>query len=173
MIYIRHSSKLYSNGKSKNFPLDPPLTYSGKLKAYDKFKELCNKFGPPEIIVTSPFLRTRQTAEIAQLAIKDLTELIVPIVFDPRIGEYLGNQDLDLFKVGIRYHTAIHNPIPPEKWGDYVARMQNYCESENTRGWYITHGLIIQSICKFYGHSIKRPPDLGGVYIDTDGIRPI
>ena len=92
MLYIRHGQKSYSNGKSTIYSLDPDLTENGRLQAYNKFKYLLNNFGIPKIIISSPYLRTRETAEIAKTVILEQTNIEIPIIYDSSIGEYLGNQ---------------------------------------------------------------------------------
>ena len=166
MLYIRHAQKAYSNGAAKQFSLDPPLTEDGKAAAKLRFTELLERFGPPDRIIASPYLRARETAQIAADVILESTGRVVTITHNPSIGEYLGhhhkcNPDTDLHP-----ETCIHDPIPPETWGQYSVRIRKYVNSDSESGWYISHGVVIQSIAFFHGTKIQYPSELHGIYID-------
>jgi broad specificity phosphatase PhoE len=89
-LYLRHGEKEYANGKSRIFPLDPPLTAAGRRVARFNFLRLLEQYGPPQQIITSPYLRARETALIALEVIYDQTGCIIPIYHDVNISEYLG-----------------------------------------------------------------------------------
>lgn len=172
MLYIRHADKLYKNSKSSEFPLDPGITVDGKNKAKERFKVLLSKYGIPERIISSPYLRARQTAQIAQNVIYESTEQLIPIFYDSNIGEYLGHQKNINLKLGLRPETLNLNPIPHESWRQYKNRIYKYSKSLKllNNEWFISHGLIIQSIAYFNNYKIKYPSELEGIYINNNNI---
>lgn len=173
MLYIRHSYKKYANGMSTTFSLDPPLTDHGREKAQEKFTQLLKKYGVPDKITTSPFLRARETAQIAQDVILSETGISVPIKYDRDIGENLEHhQDKDI-KQHLRPETLQYLPYPPEKHWQFVKRVKNHRLSDPGNGWYITHGYIIYCLAKQYKQTIKYPHELQGIYIENNNITNI
>jgi len=168
MIYIRHSEKLYKNCENTEFSLDPGLTDNGKIQAVIKFNDLL-KYGTPDVIYCSPYLRTRETALIAQCCIKQKTNIDVNIMVDILLGEYLGNQiDVNL-DTSLHQETLIYQPLKPEKSDEYTNRIKKHIElnkiinkKQDKMIWYISHGIVIQSIAYFSGTKIKYPSPLSG-----------
>lgn len=180
MIYIRHAEKSYRNGDSSEFSLDPDITVKGKENARHFFTKLLNKYGVPNRIICSPYLRTRETAKIAQDVIFDKLNINVEITCDSTIGEFLGNH----FDKDIRDHlqkeTLLYNPVPPETWQQFCNRICQHYNLTNLREiginsaqkniWYITHGLIIKSIASLYKHKIAYPRELRGIRISEGNL---
>lgn len=170
MLYIRHAQKAYRNGGANEFSLDPGLTEEGKQRSRIKFHKLVVKYGVPSKIVTSPYLRARETAQIAHDVIFEETGHDIKIIHDPIIGEYLGHQfNRDIFQC-LRPDTLNHNPIPPEEWEQYSARIYNHVKIAEENTWFISHGIVIQSIAYFNGKKIPYPSELGGICIQNTGI---
>lgn len=169
MLYIRHAQKLYHNGGSDAFPLDPGLTQEGKFKARERFHQLLQKYGPPPKIVSSPYLRARETAQIAHDVILEETGSSVVITYDPAIGEYLGHQKTRNIQTDLHPETLACNPFPPETWNQYSYRVRKHISTPQSGGWYITHGIVIDSIAFFHKKKIPYPDELGGVAIQ-DGV---
>lgn len=74
--------------------IDSPLTYFDKNNLDNSCPEIWNKidslrYQKIEMIITSPYLRTRQTSELVQYALEKLTGKKIPIYIDNRIGEYV------------------------------------------------------------------------------------
>ena len=178
MLYIRHSEKLYKNGENTEYQLDPGLTENGKVNAMIKFDQLL-KYGIPSIIYCSPYLRTRETAIIAQYVVKHNTNTNVQIIVDNLLSEYLGNQKNVNFEEDVHKETLQYNPLPSETWKEYMDRIKqhikinNQLQNDNKIIWYISHGLVIQSISFFYGTKIKYPSTLGGFIKINDNIEVI
>lgn len=149
MLYIRHGEKAYSNGNSEKFPLDPPLTEKGKIDAKEKFTQLLLAYGHPEVIICSPFLRTRETAEIAVEVIYNNNNVLVPMIFSNNIGEYLGNQTKILPQF-LKEETLNYNPILMESWQQFIERTKPHNIPNICKAWYISHGLTIQHIIKHH-----------------------
>ena len=167
ILYIRHAKKGYKNGENKEFSLDPDITEDGKIEAINKFILLVYKYGAPERIVTSPYLRTRMTAEIARSIIFEKTNLYVEIYNDNKLGECLKNQVGKDLNVCLRPETLIHNPIPPETLKEYNDRIYKHTKMTQRNTWYITHGFNIYTIASKY--KIKYPNELCGIAIYNSG----
>lgn len=174
MLYIRHGEKAYRNGESDKFYFDPPLTEHGKSTAIIRFSDLLFKQGLPQYIVSSPYLRARETAQIAHDVILQLTGVTVPINYDPLLGEYLGNQRKKDLADGVRPETLELDPIPPEEWRDYSLRIQRHISQASNYTWYITHGVVIQSIAYLKaGKKLAQPAELTGILVTDNTITMI
>lgn len=169
MLYIRHADKEYRNGCNEEFSLDPDITEKGKVEALDKFKLLLDKYGPPEKIITSPYLRTRTTAEIARSVIFKHTNIYIEIEYDNQLSECLKNQINKDLNVCLRPETLIHNPIPAETLDKYNKRIYNHTKKSQFNTWYITHGFNIYTVALIKKYKIKYPSELCGIMIDSEG----
>ena len=171
MLYIRHGQKAYRNGESDKFYFDPPLTEQGKSTAISRFSDLLFKQGIPQRIISSPYLRARETAQIAHDVILQLTGASIPVSYDPLLGEYLGNQRKKELQDGVRPETLELQPIPPEEWRDYSFRVRRHLERAHDCTWYITHGVVIQSIAYFKsGKKLPQPSELTGILVEDNSI---
>ncbi len=170
MLLIRHAQKEYANGKSSTYEFDPDITDKGRELAKEKFQQLVKDHGKPNLIVSSPFYRARQTVNI-------LRELVdVPIIVDREIGEYLGNQQGKNIVKGLREETISAYPIVSETFNQFTNRIKKYTKSiENIdmNIWVITHGLVIQTIAKTTGNKINYPDSLCGIKIQGSKISEI
>lgn len=190
MLYIRHAQKAYSNGASIDFSLDPGLTEKGREAARTRFRELLKIYGTPSKIISSPYLRARETAQIAREVILELNNVSVEITYDSLIGEYLGHHHGKDIAKCLRPETLSYSPIPPEEWKQYSTRVRKHTKLvsqslkpitsiENVtsrmpkRVWCITHGIIIKSIAFFHGYQIDYPAELSGITVDSSGVTTI
>lgn len=173
IIFIRHAEKLFENGNSEQYALDPGITKEGAKKARIKFRNLIRQYGIPPQIISSPYLRTRQTALIAQKTIFDLTGIKTPIIYEPAIGEYLGFQkNINVHKDLLAQTLHLH-PVTKETWKQYSKRIYDFTQYITDRsfdGWFISHGLVIQSISFFKGNKIEYPLALAGWALDQNEI---
>jgi broad specificity phosphatase PhoE len=169
MLYIRHGEKSYKNGQSDIFSLDPNLTDSGKEQAKDFFRSILNIYKIPPKIVSSPYLRARETAKIAHDIILEKTGKKIPILYDSYIGEYLGHQKNITLQDGLHPETLALNPIPHETFQQYSYRIRKHMKTA-TDAWYITHGMVLKSIAYFKGSEIDYPDPLGAIYINNGNI---
>lgn len=177
-IYLRHSNKAYNNGKNDTYPYDPPLTEVGRTNAREAFSELIREYGPPDRVVVSPYLRTRQTAEIAKEVLNEAGHL-PPFDHDPDLGEYLGqafkvdncdSATLRCLEENLRPETLLHNPHPPETRDQFQRRIQRLVERERGKedvAWYITHGIYIQGVASCYRKKIRHPHPVTGIVISS------
>ena len=157
-IYIRHADKEYVNGDSIRFKHDPGITETGKNKTKDLANILVDKWGLPDMILTSPYERTRQTAKILNSEL----ETRVPMYIDSDLSEYLGNhREVPL---DVKEETAKHNPPHPETFPDMKLRVKNHhikiqrylSGKENVVVWIVTHGLVIKQIAYLMGLKICK-----------------
>jgi len=169
MLYIRHAEKEYKNGKNEEFSLDPDITEKGKIEAFNKFKLLVDKYGVPEKIITSPYLRTRTTAEIARSVIFEQTNIYVEIEHANELSECLKNQINKDLNICLRPETLIHNPTLHENLTQYHNRIYNHTKKAQYNTWYITHGFNIYTVASIKKNKIKYPDELCGIMIDSDG----
>ena len=110
-IYIRHAEKQYTNGKPIGNlpPHDPPILQSQYTRISSQAEILLTR-GIPNRIYTSPFLRCRQTAEGLQGTIYKHMGIMVPVIVDREIGEYLGNQVVKGRKIVLTEETKQYDP---------------------------------------------------------------
>lgn len=186
MLYIRHGKKVYSNGGSVTYPLDPPIVQSEYRDGGEIFSRLIARYGIPKCIVASPFLRTRQTSEILRDTILRDTGISVPIVIDRNIGEYLGNATRYLVPrrgespgdskryvqtLPFTTQTAAHRPIfckNPLEYHQLAAEHVEQCRNVWDT-WYVTHGLFIQNVMSIITEQSQPYPDtLCGFIIKPD-----
>lgn len=159
MLYIRHGEKTHPNDSTIEQGFDPPLTEEGKREAYDFFTNLMATIDtPPPLLVTSPYLRARETAVIAQECLSQRWGH-VPLTIDPLIGEYLGHQ-IKVNSSHFHPDTWKHQPVIEHKWSQYLKRINRHMNTTEP-GWYITHGLVMVGIAHRCGERIKYPGYLG------------
>lgn len=166
MLYIRHAQKAYRNGGAVDYCLDPGLTDEGKDSARKKFQDYLFKYGVPNKIISSPFLRARETAQIAADVIMDQTGITVPLFCDVTIGEYLGHQCGKKLDDCVTPETMQYQPIPPEGWEQYKNRVKCHVRcSKRENCWIISHGLVIQTVASIFGTKVRRPSELHGIRV--------
>ena len=161
-IYIRHSDKEYSNGENEIYKHDPGLSDIGLENIKKQIKFL---FLKPDKIFCSPYLRTRQTAELIKTEFLNIfPNLEIPIIIDTTISEYLGNHVSAA--IDVRESTAIYNPPHPETIYEFDNRIykhyDNHLEYDNSDQviLYVTHGIVLKKILKYMGYQtkIQLPP---------------
>lgn len=174
-IYIRHAEKAYKNGKpflpksnvmperAYTYAHDPPLTRRGRKAAKLLAEELLRKYPTPVQIITSPYLRTRETAiAMAKVVVRKCPPASIKITCQEDISEYLGNH------VGIPLDvspsTGIHRPPHPENFYQFRNRIkQHYISWDESSEvtWVITHGIVITEILRPFVDKRVMVPYLG------------
>lgn len=178
-IYIRHGDKAYDNGhpppgSSRKPAYDPPLTHKGKKKAVLLAEELLKKYPIPTRIITSPYLRARQTAiAMASVVVKKYSPCTIAINYDRNLSEYLGNHRNAILDVTST--TAKCHPPHPETFKKFRDRVKrHYTESIDLPGeviWIITHGIIIKEIIREH-YTRKAVPYLGYITVESKHLPP-
>jgi len=156
-VYIRHGEKAYDNNLKREYGLDPPLTPSGKEAALALAQELISKYGHPARIVSSPFLRCRETAAaLAQVA------GIPDVELDRELGEYLGNKTVSTLEGLVRAETLAAQPYINETFSQLCKRALSHTQGQRPSScWYVSHGLVISRIAKAEGINLASPGYLG------------
>lgn len=168
-IFIRHAKKLFDNGKPIDGKKshDPPLIAGQEKFITEKLKELKKEYGEPVHIYASPFLRTRQTADI----VSNFFEY-KPVHFDIRLKEFLGwqkpkNTPADLEEITKAYLggdlLGAEKPINVEnRVNDFL---KDFEEEDKNLYYVITHGIVISKACKLNGHKKEYFDDFCGAFI--------
>lgn len=170
-IYIRHAQKAYRNGKpfpnsgeefKRYYAHDPPLTQEGRKEAEKVAEKLLRLYPVPTHIITSPYLRARETAAImAGVIVKRNSPATIEILCQSDISEYLGNHCNQA--IDVNPSTAKHKPPHPESYYSFRDRIQEHYqgwEKAETVTWIITHGIVINEIIRpWYGR--RKIPYLG------------
>lgn len=153
-VYFRHGPRL-------NLNLDPPLKSNVNQQVKDVGLKISAEYGTPKSIITSPYIRTRQTAQIfsklftppiklmvdsrlsEKLSIRKRTGRGPPGEYDPMTASYpnlpkLGETDLEV-KTRLSQHLA-----------DFSTNLDET--------WFVTHGYILQALVELYGSKVPFPP---------------
>tara|TARA_R110000824_G_scaffold124820_4_gene283631 strand:+ start:56 stop:604 length:549 start_codon:yes stop_codon:yes gene_type:complete len=173
-IFIRHGKKLFDNGK----PIDgkpahdPPLLKDQEDELEKKITDLTSKYGEPDSIISSPFLRTRQTSTIISNFLKYKS-----VKYEIRVKEFLGWQKPagspaildDITKAYMGGDLlGMEQPINVE---NRVEDFINEFESDDTKDkiyYVVTHGIVISKACKIKGRNKSHFDNFCGAYIDGD-----
>jgi broad specificity phosphatase PhoE len=177
ITWIRHGEKQYKNGKAPEgcHGYDPPL----KTSVYNEFERLCNyiksKDGIPKKIITSPFLRTRQTAQSIANEFMETTKTKIPIFVDNDITEFLGWRDPKGEHADVDSVTRFFiDPIlGVEKIDDVKRRVQKHIDSISSDSdiLVITHGIVIQFIYRHFTKTkLSYIKELNGIKLKGDTI---
>lgn len=176
-IYIRHGEKEYKNGQSRG--CDPPLTKRGREETLLLAERLYSNFGLPTLIISSPFLRARETAlllraKVAELSRKSKEE--IPLLCDRKVGEYLGNQSPASQSL-LTSETLSYHPLLEDNISSFLVRVREHndilgsLEKDNFTFWIVSHGLVIKKLARFNGYFLPGYPNCLSGLIITEGKR--
>lgn len=146
IIFIRHGEKAYRNGRSAIYAHDPPLTKRGEDKCADVSTDIL-KYGTPNIVYSSPYLRCRQTMECLLKRAQSKPEIII----DNRIAECLVRQSY----MQVHDETAKYNPPHEKDYRDVEKRIDDFYQ-DVSKGhkdkviWVVTHGIVVNHVHKAY-----------------------
>ena len=177
LIWIRHGEKKFPNGKGSPgyFKHDPPL----KDNCDDKIRilgfSIFVKFGIPEKIICSPFLRTRETAHMLQKFFEVEYQSSIPISVDNNITEFLGwirpiGDKADVSKETSKYIEPI---LGVEKVKDVEERSKTHVNTikRNINTLIITHGIVIEFINKHLtGEKLNKVKELSGISLKGEKV---
>jgi len=143
IIYIRHYFKEYSNRQSSTFPYDPKIINdNGNITNLSD--QLVKLYGIPNIIFTSPYERTRQTAQLLK------SNIDTSIIIDNTLSEYINDKYNVVLNNIVRPDTFIHNPPINETRIEFINRIKKHQDKitnlDNGIYWIITHGLFIKKL---------------------------
>jgi broad specificity phosphatase PhoE len=163
-IYIRHAEK---RGGNREGEFDPPLTEEGVAQATKMGRWLLERYGAPYIIICSPYLRCRQTLDCFMEAFSQ-AESVLPVVYDPLIGEPLIGRDWKKVLPHLDEETVNLCPIHDRNREQFLTRMR--CHIAQTCRYpeyvlHITHGSVIEAVAKLYGSKIRYPDPLSYLHL--------
>lgn len=168
-IWIRHAEKLYNNGRAvgKGKQHDPGIIDNLKTRniLYGLIDKLIKQLGVPEKIMTSPFLRTRQTTEIIIAYITQKYGWSPEVEYSEDISEYLGFCKNKNEKADLEEETLCHMNQPlliKEDITTLDTRVEKHILNihKNERNiWIVTHGIIMSKIFKFYNNFEPNRPE--------------
>jgi broad specificity phosphatase PhoE len=169
MLIIRHGDKEYhNNSKVKSCRLDADLSKSGVITARKVFKSYLQQYKLPSKIISSPYLRARRTASIAQEIILAETGYLIPVEIDILLSEYLGNQ-YAIKEEDFTIFTKELSVIINENENDLRQRMKAFLENVKLTSeyiWVITHGFNIFTINEILNIDLKYPKPLDAQVIN-------
>lgn len=187
LLYLRHGEKLYANGAMFkednnlvyiNYAHDSPLSQNGISSITKMIPTYLERYGVPDRIYCSPYLRTRQTAKLIQNYLSTEMMIMVDIYCNNDLSEYLGNQVIKMKKSGqhnlkiLRYpETNYHNPPVEDSFSKFQQRVHSHYStiddllSKDKKIWMITHGLVITEISKLISTSIGKIDSFKGIKI--------
>jgi len=150
-IYIRHANDRHTPGVTSKH--DTPLTDRGKSEARETALVLQEMYGAPAVIVCSPYMRARQTAEHLVKAL----DACIPIVIDNQLSKYVTSSNLR--DLDVRNDTLRHAPPIRESKSEFKQRVYKHFQQfvvdpfhkqesrdPNKMVWYVTHGIFVRTI---------------------------
>lgn len=164
-IYIRHAEKVYDNKQGlesrKRYAFDSPIkpNQKDKFKAYAK--SLIINYGMPTLLLSSPFLRCRETRN---LMIDDVPKNVEQAI-DPVLSEYLANQlknvhalDYHIHPMTLQYGVCFdkHENQFTERCRVHVEHMRNF----DGVIWVFTHGFNCSKIKEIWREHAKAIVEL-------------
>jgi len=150
LILIRHQDDHIDRGHKQDKPLSK-CGVKGSVRLGDK---LIKRYGRPDLILYSPFLRTRQTAFYS------CRQITVKKKCDPALGRYFSKKERNHHSVGEK--TSRKAII--DDWDDFKRRcLEWYYRSVNTDAviWCFTHALVIKVISNHLKIKIRDPIPFG------------
>jgi broad specificity phosphatase PhoE len=152
IVYFRHTIKKYADNECEPYH-DPGII----IKEDELIKTIVSsvrKYGIPNYIITSPYERTRHTAELFRDIIDQLYDVRVPIFVDCNISEYLGYQYKFNPQLSVSDETKKFDVPDPNETIDELHERINYhldmFKDINMNVWIVTHGKIMEIIYKKY-----------------------
>jgi len=155
LIYIRHCRD--ESEDSATFTHDAKITKRGKRECQKATLDLVEKYGVPRTIVTSPFLRARQTSKIMKDIIKKTKGAKVKIIVDRSLGRFFTHEQR--VKPEIRPETVTYNPIIDKSPREMIKRIKKHLRKVISKDyhkrsevfWCISHGVIIKKLVEALG----------------------
>ena len=175
IIWFRHAEKSYNNGKA---PRGEKQHDPGILNDINPINslvdELITKYGYPDRIITSPFLRTRQTANVVKKRLQIRHNKIIPIEIDCTVMEYLGfcKNKKDYADIDSETEKHLGGPIKLDETLDSLMyRIKQHINQSLNNIWVITHGIIMSYIYKeLTGDEPERPNPLNYIVYSNSEI---
>jgi broad specificity phosphatase PhoE len=183
-VWIRHAEKLYNNGR----PIGQGKTYDPGIvdnihtrnNIWALVEKLVKRLGVPEKIITSPFLRTRQTTELIVAFMFQKYGWTPIIEYSEDISEYLGFCKNKSDPVGLEEETSKHmkrTSLLEESMASLTTRVEKHIlniHKNEKNVWVITHGIVMSKIFNFYnGFEPNRPEPLDYMILEKNKLSAI
>lgn len=159
-VFIRHGKKSW-NDKSyesnKNLVKtphkdDPPLAEGENKILKSLGEDLVKLYGPPDVIVSSPYLRARETAEYINPNLDK-----IPIEININLSEYHGYKKE--IKLDLDPSTEEYGVIIDKSMNNMKKRADEFLEILKTWSdavvWIVSHRVVINYMIKQLGHPAK------------------
>jgi broad specificity phosphatase PhoE len=177
-VWIRHAEKKYKNGKGGIWDKQhDPGIIEDESPVYDVVRKIADEYGVPDKILTSPFLRTRQTSNIIKKILLQKYDKNVEICICNNVREYLGFCKSKDGYADLDYQTEKHigGPVKlKETMLNLTLRLEshiNTLKKTETNVWVITHGILMSKIYELYtGEQPDRPNPLDYIICDNNQI---
>ena len=170
LLWIRHGEKKFNNGKGSPgyFEHDPPLKNNDDPKIQIVGHSIFLRFGVPDKIVCSPFLRTRETAKRLQEFFLTNYKIYIDICIDTNISEFLGWVKPPGLKAHVSKETSkyIKPILGIEKVKDVEERSKVHIDNidKTNNILIVTHGIVIEYIHKHLtGEKLNKVKELSGI----------
>jgi len=178
IVWVRHAEKSYSNGRAPKGERQHDPGILNELNLINNLvDELIEKYGYPDRIITSPFLRTRQTTNVIKKRLQIRHNKLPLIEVSPLIREYLGfcKNKNDYADIDSETEKYLGGPIKLEESIDSLQyRLQSHIraiQSDTDNIWVITHGIVMSYIYKeFMGQEPERPKPLNYIVYSNSEI---
>ena len=154
-IWIRHAEKKFSNGwgSTADRQHDPGIV-ENITPINNLVDNLVYKYGPPDKIICSPFLRTRQTSTVIKNRLLEKHNKDTKIIISNEVKEYLGfcKNYFGFADIDLQTEKFLGGPIKTdESINSLEKRVASHIQrliafEENV--WIITHGIVMSYIYK-------------------------
>lgn len=156
-VLIRHGNKKYDNNYGFR-GLDSPLNCD-KFPSLDNWGQELKKLGARQI-VSSPFLRCRQTAQLVNVH----SQQDLPLIVDRELTEYLGHRPPRDVTRDFYPDTLGYDPLIVTQFAEYQERAISYCFQPQTI--YVVHGLFIKLWTRYFLDWEIEVPEFSGIIYD-------
>jgi broad specificity phosphatase PhoE len=177
VLWIRHGEKKFRNGKGSPgyYKHDPPLKHNCDPKINIVGHSIFLRYGVPDKIICSPFLRTRETAEKLKDFFMSNYNKSIEISIDVNIGEFLGWIKPPGLKAHVSDETLKYvKPIlGVEKVKDVEERSKVHIQGidKSNNVLIVTHGIVIEFIHKHLtGRKLSKVKELSGISLSGEKV---
>jgi len=161
-VFWRHGHK----NREHELIFDPPLL-ENQNHLMQHVKYALNIYGPPDIIVSSPLIRTIETSKIIQNICKEFN-YDIEIVIDKYLHE-CEESIVDSYLLSDQTQKYYPNGINENKINDLPYRLDyiinNLIAQSKCKLWIITHGSLIKNLALASNFKLKRIEEGSFIYL--------
>jgi Fructose-2,6-bisphosphatase len=151
LLFLRHANDKHDGTN------DPKLSSKGKFRCFKEAKRLVQKYGKPDVIYCSPFIRAVQTANYLCTALK----IKVKIKKRSFLSRYFTSKQKKSPKIPNKLQEKIQINETKKEFKNRVKKSLHRLKdkTKNINCWCITHALFLKEIKKanniYNGEHIK------------------